>query len=121
MGVAGRTFLYLLKFSFAFVIMTIICAVAWETFVDDRLYHCVDGGPIDYLTPGDWVHDHNGDPIQTVDVVHAVGDMSGPDTLKTGWTVARLWYLWFSFVGVSVAISAALASPRWVPKGWREL
>jgi hypothetical protein len=47
--------------------------------------------------------------------------MSGPDTLKTGWTVARLWYLWFSFVGVSVAISAALASPRWVPKGWREL
>jgi hypothetical protein len=121
MGVAGRASIFLLKFTFTLVIMTIACAIAWEAFVDNRLYSCTDPGFFDYLDPGDWVHEHGGLPIKVVPQVVPTDDMSLPDTIKEGWTVQRLWYLWYAFLGVSLLVSALLARLPWVPRRWREL
>ncbi len=35
--------------------------------------------------------------------------MSEPDTIKQGWSVVGLWFVWFLFAGGSIAISSALA------------
>ena len=108
------------KFALVFILITIVCSNAWDTFVDNKLYHCSDDGPWDYFDPGDWVHTHDGIPIQVVSQIVSPGDMSGPDMLKEGWTENRLWYLWFAFLGVSVIVSAALACVPWRPAALRK-
>ena len=96
-------------------VMTIICTIVWQVFVTDRLYNCTDPGWLDFLFPGNWVHVHNNQPVAVVPVITG-GSMSDPDTIKQGWSVARLWYVWFSFVFVSVLISVVLAWILWIPK-----
>jgi hypothetical protein len=92
---------------------TIAFTFLWERFVADTLYNCTDPGWFDYLFPGDWAH-------KPVSVRHVTGgrSMSEPDTIKEGWTMTRLWYLWFSVVGISVILSALLAWMPWIPKRW---
>jgi len=104
------------KFSFAFFVMTVVCTIAWEAFVDNHVYNCTDGGFLDYLSPGDWVHEWEGHPVKVVPKVTLDRDMSNPDTIQEGWTVTRLWYLWYSFFATSVVISAVLASVPWIPR-----
>lgn len=103
------------KFSIALFAMTIVCTVVWQSFVTDTLYNCTDPLWLDFLSPGDWVHSHDGQPIALVPVVTA-RPMNDPDTIKTGWSVTRLWYLWYSFIGISIVISVFLARIRWIPK-----
>jgi hypothetical protein len=91
------------KFLMSLVLMTVVCTVAWEV-VNKRLYDCTDAFGFDYWQPGNWVH---GD----VAVVQQVGhhrSMSEPDTIKEGWSVVRLWRLWYSFVVMSVVASIFL-------------
>lgn len=100
------------KFVALMFLMTIVCTIVWQEFVTDRLYNCTDPAWLDFLTPGDWVHAHDGQPIMVVAKIVPRG-MSDPDTIKEGWSVTRLWCLWYSFVGVSVVLSALLSWPRW--------
>jgi hypothetical protein len=103
------------KFVIVMLVMTIVCTFVWQEFVTDKLYNCTDPGWLDFLSPGDWVHSHNGEPVAFVPVIIG-GSMSDPDTIKDGGSIARLWYLWYSFVAVSVVISILLARIRWIPK-----
>ena len=109
-----RVFKSVAKFVIVIFVMTIVCTIVWQEFVTDRLYNCTDPGWLDFLSPGDWVHSHNG-PVKFVPVITG-GAMSDPDTIKDGWSVTRLWYLWFSFVAVLTVTSILLARIRWVPK-----
>jgi hypothetical protein len=99
------------KFFTAFFMMTIVCMIGWEKFVDEKLYNSTDGNPFDYLAPGMWVGDNNW-PIAVVPQIVPDDNMNDADTIKEGWTTTRLLYLWFCFFGSSVAISAILA---WLP------
>ena len=99
------------KFLLTLTVMTILCTVAWQHFVTDTLYHCTDPGWLDFLSPGQWIHD-------PVPVAHVDGyrTMIDPDTIKAGWSMAGLWSLWCSFTGVSVVVSILLARMPWSPR-----
>jgi hypothetical protein len=104
----------LVKFAVAMFAMTIVCTVVWQESVTDRLYNCTDPAWLDFLRPGDWVHAHAGHPVVVVPKIVG-GGMEDPDTIKEGWSVSKLWFLWYSFVAVSVVLSALLSWPRWIP------
>ena len=98
-------------FGTSMILMIIVGTVAWETLVNNRLYNCTDPGLFDYLSPGQWVHH----PVAVHQVVSG-RSMSDPDTIKEGWSIARLWYLWDAFFGISIAVSTAVAMIPWIPK-----
>ena len=102
----------LAKFLIAVFAMTIVCTVIWQEFVTDVLYNCTDGIWLDFLFPGNWVHFYHG----VIYVPHIVvgRSMSEPDAIRTGWNMARLWILWWTFVGVSLFISWMLGRVKWV-------
>jgi hypothetical protein len=99
------------KFLLTLTVMTILCTVIWQQFVTDTFYHCTDASWLDYLSPGDWVHN----PVSVAHVVRSQS-MSEPDTIKAGWSMASRWGLWYSFVGVSVVVSILLAPISWIPR-----
>jgi hypothetical protein len=100
------------KFLVTLIVMTILCTVVWQQFVTDTLYHCTDALWLDFLRPGHWVHE----PVASVAQVVRRRSMSEPDTIRAGWSMTGLWSLWYSFVGVSVAVSALLARAPWIPR-----
>jgi hypothetical protein len=95
--------------SITFVILLLGCAtlsaIAWDNFVAEKFYNCTDSVPFDFLHPGDWVH---GNYI-FVPQINPTDPMDKPDSIKEGWSVPKLWILWWPFIFASVAISAALA------------
>jgi hypothetical protein len=99
------------KFGLVLLAMTVACTIAWECFVNNRLYNCTDPGFLDYLTPGDWTHH----PV-TVQHVLDHRPMNEHDTIKAGWTITGLRYLWYAFLLVSVVVSAYVAIVPWLPK-----
>ena len=103
------------EFVIVMLVMTIVCSVVWQEFVTDKLYNCTDPARIDFLSPGNWVHIHDGKPVAFVPVITG-GSMSVPDTIDEGWSVARLWDLWYAFVAVPVVASVLLTRIRWIPK-----
>ncbi|HLZ54591.1 MAG TPA: hypothetical protein VKS19_08960 [Verrucomicrobiae bacterium] len=103
----------LVKFVAMMIIMTIVCTVAWEAFLAGKVYTCTDG-PTGYLTPGDWVHAHDGLPVVVVPKIVPPHDMSDPDTIKQGWSVTGLWSVWVVFLGSSVIVSVLFAWIPWV-------
>jgi len=109
----GRSSISAVVFVVSLVGTTIACAIIWEVFIHPNVYDCTDPGFIDYLTPGDWVHEAGGRPVAVVrDVVHA-RSMSEPDTIKQGWSIVRLWHLWYALVSASVLISLMFALLPW--------
>jgi hypothetical protein len=105
-----------LKFAMAFFVMTIVCSIAWEKFVDEKLYDATDGVPFGYLTPGFWI---GGDwPVRVVPQI-VPGNMNDPDSIKEGWTIGRLLELWFFFFATSVVVSMTLARMPWPRIGYR--
>jgi hypothetical protein len=44
------------KFLLTLAVMTLLCTLAWQQFVTDTLYHCTDPGWLDFLSPGQWIH-----------------------------------------------------------------
>jgi hypothetical protein len=88
-------------------LMIAASTMAWDVFINGKLYYCTDGGALDFLAVGDWVH-------HPESVAHIVPrSMSEPDEIKQGWSMAGLKFLWGSFVVVSVLVSAMLASRLW--------
>jgi hypothetical protein len=89
------------------LLMAFVCVWAWDAFVNGKLYYCTDGGTMDFIFVGDWVHH----PESVVDV--APRSMSEPDEIKIGWSVTGLRCLWSAFVGGSVLLSALFAGAIW--------
>ena len=95
-----------------FLILMLVCAISctivWGDFVDGKLYNCTDSIPFGFLHPGDWVHSNNGLFVAAVTKIDPSDPMDKPDSLKEGWSVPKLWLLWWSFVAASVVMSASL-------------
>lgn len=89
------------------LIMAVVCTVTWDGLFNGKLYYCTDGGTLDFLCVGDWVHH----PESVALVVPR--PMSEPDEIKQGWSITGLWCLWVGFVLTSVFISALLAGMLW--------
>jgi hypothetical protein len=88
--------------------------IVWQ-YVAENLYDCTDDSIPGYLVPGHWVHSWSGHLVATVPYVTHGRSMNEPDTIKQGWSVIGLLYLWFSFFVVSVLVSIALARTAWIP------
>jgi len=101
---AHAHFISVAVFMGSFVVITIACTSTWEVFVKNHIYNCTDDLPLDYLQPGQWVHN----PVAVRHVVSG-RSMSEPDTIKEGWSVWRLWLLWSSSVAGSLIVSFLLA------------
>ncbi|MCX6927465.1 MAG: hypothetical protein NT154_30305 [Verrucomicrobia bacterium] len=102
------------KFLVSLVLITIACTLAWEV-ASEGLYDCTDAFGFDYWQPGNWVHRE----VTVVQQVVHHRSMSEPDTIKVGWTVARLWSLWYLLVSVSLAASIFFELAPWNPRQWR--
>jgi hypothetical protein len=90
-------------FCMSMVLMVFVCTWAWDTFVNGKLYYCTDGGTMDFILVGDWVHHPEA-------VAHVVPrSMEQLDEIKNGWSITGLWCIWGAFVGGSVFLSALFA------------
>jgi hypothetical protein len=107
-----RVLAFIAKFSVVMLVMTVACTFAWDDLLNGKVYSCTDGGAMDYLCADGWVHAHNGYPVVEVPKIIPPHDMSAPDTILRGWSVAGLWGVWISFFTLSLAVSAWFA---WVP------
>ncbi|MBK1826473.1 hypothetical protein [Haloferula rosea] len=101
----------LLAFLASFATLNLLLAVAWEAWFPENIYHCTDSLGMDYFLPGDWIHGE----WQSSDTIEAHHDMSQPDTLKSGWTLSKLWLAWLGCVSTSIAASHLVAL-RFKPK-----
>src|SRR5437870_2946139 len=43
-------------FFMSMLVMAFVCIWAWDTLVNGKLYYCTDGGSMDFIFVGDWVH-----------------------------------------------------------------
>ena len=100
-----------IKFVYVFALCLFFCNRIWENHIHYRLYNCTDDfGPIDFIFPGHWVHH----PVE-VDQVVQDGNMEHPGTIKRGWSMVKLWELWFAFVASAAVVSTPFALLPW----WR--
>src|SRR5438552_19086959 len=106
-----RTLISTIGFVTSLIAMALVCTVAWDSFVNGKVYYCTDGGTLDFWFAGDWVHH----PITVHNVVGG-RPMSEPDTIKEGWSLTRLWHLWYSFIAISIVISGCVALVPWIPR-----
>lgn len=83
-----------IRFAGAFLVCTVVSTNVWDCFVAGSIYHCTDSLFIEFLTPGEWAHLHEG------------------DTLRTGWSITGLWWLWAAFVFLSLIISLVRAGRK---------
>jgi hypothetical protein len=102
------------KFAIVFFVMTIINTVVWEHIAGD-LYDCTDATLPGYLEPGHWVDAFDGHPVAVVPKIVHSRSMSEADTIKAGWSEARLLRLWFVFFTFHLLVSVVLACVRWLP------
>lgn len=113
-GKIAGIFAGVMKFIFSMLILTVLCTGAWDAFLNGKIYCCTDGGALDYLNPGDWVHGHNGYPVVVVPQIVPPHGMSDPDTIKSGWSVTKLWCVWVFMFGGSLIASAIFAYVPWL-------
>ena len=108
-GFLARAFGSAGVFLMSLVLMAVVCTVAWDSVVNGKVYYCTDGGTLDFIFIGDWVH-------HPESVAHVVPrGMSEPDEIKNGWSLKGLWCLWSALVAGSVLMSAMFACLLW----WR--
>lgn len=97
------------KFVAAFLCCSVLCTILWSQFVTDKLYNCTDPGWLDYLFPGLWVHN----PIVALHV-NTSRSMNEQDIIREGWSITRLWWLWFTCIGASILAITLFALKPWV-------
>jgi hypothetical protein len=91
---------------------TVYCTTAWDKYIADNLYICTDSVPWVFVHPGDWVHGS----YVIIPQVRFPRSMSEPDAVKEGWSVPKLWCLWWSWIAASVGVSALLSFLIWWPR-----
>jgi hypothetical protein len=89
------------------LLMLFLCILVWDGCVNGKLYYCTDGGSMDFICVGDWVHH----PESVAQVVPR--SMDKPDEIKAGWSTRGLWCLWSAFVAGAVLVSAFFAGAVW--------
>ena len=109
-----RIIAFVAKFIFIMLAATVVCIYAWDAFLNGKVYSCTDGGTMDYMFPGNWVHPHDGHAVAVVPKIPSAREMSDPDTIKQGWSIRGLWCVWLSFLGTSLVVSFLLASVSWI-------
>jgi hypothetical protein len=65
------------------------------------------------LGPGNWVHDFGNTHVTFVHQIVTGRSMEEPDTILEGWSVPKLWCLWWSFVFASLVVSSLLTMLIW--------
>lgn len=106
------------KFVIMMFMMTIVCTIVWQDVVAEYLYDNTDENMMGFLHPlflDGWIGEGNHPVIVVQHVVHD-RSMADPDEIKAGWSIPKLWFLWFSFVTVSAVIILLLSRIRWIPK-----
>jgi len=104
-----------MKFVSSMFVMTVICALVWETNVTGKIY-CDGDEDFGYLTPGSWVSNWDGQhPIGVVHQIPAVRQYGDPDVIIEGWSIPKLWCLWLSCFGISLVVSSLFAGVQWIP------
>jgi hypothetical protein len=94
-------------FAMSLLLMAFVCIWGWDAFVNGKLYFCTDGGSMDFMFGGRWVH-------HPVSVTHVVPrPMDQPDEIKAGWSITGLWWLWRAFAATAVLLSALFAGAFW--------
>jgi hypothetical protein len=86
------------------IICLILSAIIWQFYFPEKIYDCTDNNLFGFFRPGSWVH---GDYV-TVPKIDPNDSMSKPDSIKEGWSVGKLWFVWWAFIVTSVVISASL-------------
>ena len=115
--IVWRCFRVLVKLLIAASFMTDVCAVVWECTISPKYY---DVGDIvcqaGFLEPGEWVDD-TAVPVKNVGRPNASNyHMDGgyyPDQIQGGWTLARLWRVWWCFLAFDVGATLGLALTPW--------
>ncbi|MGB8369298.1 MAG: hypothetical protein WCF71_08405 [Verrucomicrobiia bacterium] len=97
---------------FLLLACTIYCTTAWDKYIADKLYICTDSVPWVFVHPGDWVHGN----YVIIPQNQFPRSMSEPDAVKEGWSVPKLWCLWWSWIAASIGVSASLSFLIWWPK-----
>jgi chromate transport protein ChrA len=106
-SIMSRALVSFVIFAIGLLTMGGVSIGAWDAFVNGKLYYCTDGGSMDFIFVGDWIHH----PESVSQVVP--GPMDQPDEIKSGWSFTGLWGLWSAFVFVSVLLSALFAWLFW--------
>jgi hypothetical protein len=91
-------------FLVALLFCTALCTFVWDNLVVGKLFNCTDSLPFNFLNPGDWVHGN----YVTVPEINPSDPMDKPDSIKEGWSIPKLWLLWWAFVFASTVISVSL-------------
>jgi hypothetical protein len=103
-------------FVFAMIAATIGYTYLWDYQVAGRVYVCTDSGSMDYIIM-DWASINNGHwPAIVVKQIHQNVTMNDPDEIIEGWSVPRLWALWYSLLASSILLSIMAAGFPW----WRD-
>jgi len=115
----ARIFRLLLKLLIAGSFATDVCTVVWEMELGGKYYHVDDATeicPEGFLEPGEWVDD----TAVSVKVVglptswtHAIDRKFYPDHIQEGWTVARLWRVWWWFLAADIGATLGLWLLPW--------
>jgi hypothetical protein len=91
-----------------FLMMLLVCfilsGIVWQILLPEKVYNCTDDNFFGFLRPGDWIHG----AYVTVPKIDPSDSMSKPDSIKEGWSVAKLWCVWLLFIFASVAASASV-------------
>jgi hypothetical protein len=86
---------------------TLLSELFWDSCFAGNIYNCTDDNLGGFLDPGNWVHSHDGMPVEVVSRIPPHQTMDKPDSIKEGWSIPKLWLLWWSFVVASVLFCAS--------------
>jgi hypothetical protein len=87
----------------------ILGAIIWQILLPGKVYNCTDDNIFGFLRPGDWVHGN----YVTVPEINPGDSMEKPDSIKEGWSVLKLWFLWWAFILMSIGISSTFLLFSW--------
>jgi len=101
---SSRLLAKIATFLITLLVCLILSGIIWQILLPGKVYNCTDDNIFGFLWPGDWIHGN----YVTVPKIDPSDSMSKPDSIKEGWSVPKLWLLWWAFVFASAAISTSL-------------
>ena len=108
----------MVKFVASLFVMTVICTIVWQDVVAEYLYDNTDDNMMGFIHPfylDGCIGQSKFRVVSVRQVVHG-RSMSEPDEIKEGWSIPKLWCLWFSFVAISLITSIVFARVPWIPR-----